>query len=44
MTRDLLQPHLFPNLNLRKRIADHDKDLLRAAEASRAAMAGIQAA
>ena len=38
LTRDPLQQNLFPNVNLRKRIAEHDSDLLCAAEASRAAM------
>lgn len=38
-SREPLQRTLFPNRNLRKRIEDHDKDLLNAVETSRKAAA-----
>lgn len=40
MTRERLDTKVFPNINLRKRIADHEEDVMRAAETSRAALSG----
>ena len=37
-SREPLQPHLFANVNLRSRIAEHANELLQAAELSRAAI------
>ena len=39
LSREPLQGALFPNLNLRSRIAEYENELLRAAETSRAAIA-----
>ena len=41
ITREKLQPHVFPNAALRKRILEHESELLDAVEASRASLAGI---
>ena len=38
LTRERLDTKVFPNVNLRKRIADYEADVLRAAETSRAAL------
>ena len=39
LTRELLQPHFFPNVALRQRIESHADDELRVAEAAAAARA-----
>ena len=44
LTRELLGTQVIPNHNLRKRMRDHEGELLQAAEASRAALQAIQGA
>ena len=49
LTREPLEPHLFANRNLRKRIEEHEEEVLRvaataAATAGEAAVAGERAA
>ena len=41
LTRQPLQKFLVPNLNLRSRIAEHENELLQAAETSRAAINAV---
>ena len=43
ITREALQTVVFQNANLRKRIREHESELLDAAEQSRAALAAINA-